>query len=300
MRNFLQIRFKFLIFLLCNYYFKFSIKFNHNFKEINAIQKCVRCNESVSQSASAVCRRYTCFTPIFNSKLLLKNDTICVAKAGSVYPLPTKLQGGNVICRWRVCMSVHRSSPTWPLPMMHFTSPYYGPPSDMFRLVKLGPDPTAPPPTCSNVFYLDLIVQPPGHVQTCSTWTSLYSRQTCWDLFNLDLTDCTATGTHSNVFNLDLTVQPPDMFKCIKVFNLDLNVQLPEIFRLVQLGPNCTVPPPPIWLTTRWYCAWIFCPSRWQHWSLSMMHAAIPYLGISERPMTRSPKNEQRSLIELY
>ena len=60
-----------------------------------------------------------------------------------------------------VCHSVHRGDPMWPLPVMHWTSPYRDMPpaqprpSDMFKLLQLGPQCTGNP-------------LPSTHVRTCS------------------------------------------------------------------------------------------------------------------------------------
>ena len=71
-----------------------------------------------------------------------------------------------------------------------------GPVSSQAAFCIQGPSPAPPPPTCSKLFNLDLTVQglAPTHVQTCSTWTSLYRNprhiQTC-PLWNID---CWKTG----------------------------------------------------------------------------------------------------------
>ena len=64
----------------------------------------------------------------------------------------TKMRKGNIFSH--VCLSV----PMWPLPMMHWTSPY--------RDLGLAPSPQ----TCSNLFNVDLTVQspPPPRPRTCS------------------------------------------------------------------------------------------------------------------------------------
>ena len=57
-----------------------------------------------------------------------------------------------------------------------------------------GPHCARIPPTCSNLFNIDLTVQDPSPrpVQTCSLWTSPYR---------------TPSGMYSNLFNLGLTLQ---------------------------------------------------------------------------------------------
>ena len=139
-----------------------------------------------------------------------------------------------------------RTCSTW-------TSLYRNTPSYMFKLVQLIPHCTGTtPPTCSNLFNLEFTVQghPLQHVQTCSTWTSLY-RDTPSNMFELVQlgTHCTGTPppTCSNLFNLYLTVQgqPLQHVRTCSTYTSLYRNTPSNMFELVQLGTHCTGTPPP-------------------------------------------------------
>ena len=95
------------------------------------------------------------------------------------YRPSTKLLKGNVFSRVYACLCLCVSQGSmWSLSMMHWTSPYSDPspppPPPPWHGISLYRNPLSldmrPPcswtPGCST--------PPPRHVQTCSTWTSLY------------------------------------------------------------------------------------------------------------------------------
>ena len=144
-----------------------------------------------------------------------------------------------------------------------------GPLPDTFKLDQHGPHCTGTSPhTHSNLYNMDLTIQGPlpRHIQTCSTWTSLY-RALSPDTFKLVQHGPHCTGpsphTHSNLYNMDLTVQdpPPDTFKLVQhgphcKGTSPIHIQTcttwtslyrtlsPDTFKLVQHGPHCTGPSP--------------------------------------------------------
>ena len=86
-----------------------------------------------------------------------------------IYAVEIILQGNVFSCG---CLFIVKWGPMWPLPMMHWTSPYGNPPPppDIFKLVKRGPNskatPSAPAPTYNLTIFRD--------VHRRSAWKDLY------------------------------------------------------------------------------------------------------------------------------
>ena len=119
--------------------------------------------------------------------------------------------------------------PTWTLP--------YGPTQDTFQLVQCGPHCTETPPTCSNLFNLDLTIRPyPRHVPTCSTWTSLYMDPP--NMFQLAQLGphCTLTSPHTHTRCSNLLTMKPRLGKQM------VDIQLKSLLLLVVIRAISILP----------------------------------------------------------